>query len=166
MGRIFVGDVTVESAQYVAGYTVKKLTAAGDPRFDALGWNGREPEFARMSLRPGIGHGFLKSVATEWIRFNLDSSQEDVPVFLRHGVKELPLGRYLRRKLRVMVGRDEKTPEHIVKRLTDEMLDVRLRARQDKENPSFASHLKDANDGDVKRARFRYYNYGRKKGTI
>lgn len=38
----------------------------------------------------------------------------DVPLSLQHGKYHFPLGRYLRRKLRLMVGKDEKTPEAIL----------------------------------------------------
>lgn len=55
-GNSMIGDVSRESAGYVARYCMKKVT--GD-RAEAH-YNGREPEFAHMSLKPGIG--------TEWFR--------------------------------------------------------------------------------------------------
>ena len=118
-GRIFSGDLSVESAQYVSGYVTKKLTA-GD------GWEcfleGRHPEFSRMSNRPGIGFSALHEIASEVMRLDLDTSQPDVPSGLRHGKRILPLGRYLRRNLRKMVGRDEKTPQAVLDDLNKKML--------------------------------------------
>lgn len=104
-GRVFVGSLEVESAQYIAGYVTKKMTSGDDPRL-----NGRHPEFARMSRRPGIGVNAMWEVADTLMRFNLDTAQSDVPVTLRHGSRQFPLGRLLRQKLRTMVGKDEKAP--------------------------------------------------------
>lgn len=102
MGMVDVGELTRESAQYVAGYVTKKMTAYDDPRLC-----GRYPEFARMSLRPGIGAGFVPVVAEALS--TREGSQSiagagDVPTVLQHGSQCLPLGRYLRRKLREEVG--------------------------------------------------------------
>lgn len=107
-GRVFVGSLEVESAQYIAGYVTKKMTSFDDSRL-----RGRHPEFARMSRRPGIGVNAMHEVADVLMRFNLDTTQSDVPVTLRHGSRELPLGRLLRQKLRSMVGKDEKAPPQI-----------------------------------------------------
>lgn len=97
-GFTYTGSLTLESAQYVAGYVVKKMTKPDDPRL-----NGRYPEFARMSLRPGIGAGALDEL-TDFFKTDLGVSllnrTGDVPLSLRHGGKDLPLGRYLRSKLR------------------------------------------------------------------
>lgn len=62
MGAVYVGDVSLESAGYVARYALKKVGSDGDKREILDVTTGeivrREHEFARMSLRPGIGRGF------------------------------------------------------------------------------------------------------------
>lgn len=55
-GFVTVGDVTFESAAYVARYVTKKIT--GDKA--AEHYCGREPEYNVMSRRPGIGATFLE----------------------------------------------------------------------------------------------------------
>lgn len=105
-GDIDCGEINVESAQYIAQYTTKKMTAKDDPRL-----TGRHPEFARMSLKPGIGADFMHDVGSALLEFNLEESQGDVPAALRHGSRLMPLGRYLRRQLRKTVGMDEKAPQ-------------------------------------------------------
>lgn len=105
LGLVHVGTLTTNSAQYIAGYVTKKMTSKSDPRL-----NGRHPEFARMSLRPGIGADAMHEVASTLMTFNLDTLQGDVPSALRTGSRLLPLGRYLRRRLRKLVGKEEKAP--------------------------------------------------------
>lgn len=122
-GNIYLGALETSSAQYVAGYVTKKLTHRNDPRL-----RGREPEFARMSNRPGIAHSSLHEIASELMRFNLDTTQGDVPVALRHGSRLMPLGRYLTRNLRLLIGKDEKTPQHILEKLNAELLPVQQAA--------------------------------------
>lgn len=105
LGHVYGGDLTPQSAQYIAGYVTKKMTSHEDPRL-----LGRYPEFARMSLRPGIGASAMEDVA---IALNTKHGAAsvvqtgDVPLALRHGAKSLPLGRYLRRKLREQMGFSE-----------------------------------------------------------
>lgn len=41
---------------------------------------------------------------------NFDERYIDVPLSLAHGTRQMPLGRYLRRKLRMLTGRPENTP--------------------------------------------------------
>jgi len=113
-GHVYLGVLERHSCQYVAGYVTKKLTKADDPRL-----GGRHPEFARMSNRPGLGHDALFELASEFLFNCYDVSQGDVPVTLRHGACELPLGRYLRRKLRSMVGRDVQAPASVVAELQE-----------------------------------------------
>lgn len=97
LGFTFVGELTWESAQYIAGYLTKKVM--GDER--------SVREFSRMSLRPGIGAGAMGDVARILSSdVGLDSvvSNFDVPAVLKHGKRMLPLGRYLRRRLRGELG--------------------------------------------------------------
>lgn len=55
LGHASVGDVTLRSAGYCARYILQKRT--GDQAEDH--YQGRAPEFNRMSLRPGIGAAWL-----------------------------------------------------------------------------------------------------------
>lgn len=93
------------SANYIAGYVTKKMTSGSDERL-----RGRRPEFARMSLRPGIGANAMEAVALALMRSKLDQTIEDVPTQLRRGAELMRLGRYLRRKLREQIGRDPACP--------------------------------------------------------
>ena len=60
-----IGDVTFESAAYVARYVMKKVTGDAaeshytvvDPETGEI--TVRTPEFNKMSLRPGIGAGWF-----------------------------------------------------------------------------------------------------------
>lgn len=104
MGNVQVGTLTAESAAYCAGYVTKKMTSKTHPLLE-----GRYPEFCRMSLRPGIGAEAMQDVAdlltTQYGCLAL--SDGDVPLSLKHGGRDLPLGRYLRRRLRSELGIEE-----------------------------------------------------------
>lgn len=107
-GGIYQGLLEATSAAYVAGYVTKKLTNKKDPRLE-----GREAEFAAMSLRPGIGAAFMDEVASTFMEYNLDN-QPDVPNRLLHSGRPRPLGRYLTRRLRERLGRSPNAPEETV----------------------------------------------------
>lgn len=113
-GNIYLGSLEDASAQYIAGYCLKKMTNPEDPRL-----NGRYPEFARMSLRPGIAGDAMQSVADSILRYNC--LEDDVPAALRHGRALHPLGRYLRRRLRVLVKRDVLAPKEVQLERSKEM---------------------------------------------
>lgn len=119
LGGIDVGQLTPQSAAYIAGYVTKKKTKADDPRLF-----GRAPEFARMSLRPGVGALALDKLAEQVqsaAYADQLSSDQDVPLSLMRGRKSMPLGRYLRRKLREEIGRSADTPESVMGRIVAEM---------------------------------------------
>lgn len=62
-GNSVIGDVTFESAAYVARYCMKKLKPA-NPHYHHF-YSGRTPEFIVMSRRPGIGADYLNKYANE-----------------------------------------------------------------------------------------------------
>lgn len=78
-GDCKVGDVTFESAAYVARYIMDKKLGHESKIYSEL---GIEPEFIRMSRRPGIGSTWLK-------KFKSDIYPQD-NLIIRNGVKSHP----------------------------------------------------------------------------
>lgn len=122
-GHVMVGRLELKSSQYIAGYCMKKMTHSSDTRL-----HGRHPEFTRMSLNKGIGATALHNVASEILRLGLED--RDVPIGLRHGKTIMPLGKYLRRELRKMIGKNEKAPPETVQKLANQMQILRAYAWQ------------------------------------
>lgn len=108
LGHVMLGDLTPNSARYVAGYVTKKMTSLDDSRL-----NGRHPEFARMSLRPGLGSlavpNILNALGTN---LNLHG---DIPSALHVHGKMMPMGRFILGKLRekVQVSRSSSFEEQV-----------------------------------------------------
>lgn len=125
-GFVHIGELTFASAQYVAKYVTKADTNKNDPRVAA--WlNGRHPEYPFMSRHPGIGATAISTIAsTVTSTFGAEKLAEDgdVPTHLRHGSRLLPLGRYLRKKLREKIGMDEKAPKEKVEEFNQKMRDL------------------------------------------
>lgn len=132
MGHVMLGDLSRASAAYIAQYCTKKMTSTDDPRLQ-----GRHPEFTRMSLRPGIGALAIDDLAcalsgVDGSRMLADTG--DVPYTLKVGGQDIPLGRYLRMKLRraldifkfnpvtgeVSYG----SPDHVLKQFENEMREL------------------------------------------
>lgn len=102
LGHVLLGELTYDSAAYVAGYVTKKMTAKDDPRL-----LGRLPEFARMSNRPGLGAlsiGQIAEALQSKAGWDAIEGSGDVPASLRHGARNYPLGHYLRKKLRIAMS--------------------------------------------------------------
>lgn len=85
-----VGDLTQESARYVAGYVIKKKSAKlskthySRPSLHTGETVELTPEFGHMSLKPGIGH--------DWYRkFKSDVFPHD---YIRHYETKMPVPKY------------------------------------------------------------------------
>lgn len=105
IGGIDNAKVENQSAGYIAGYVTKKLTKSDDPKLQ-----GRHPEFSRMSKTPGIGAIEIEKIAIalqSQFGQSMLTEHGDVPVSLNHGARSLPLGRYLRDKIRDLMDFEE-----------------------------------------------------------
>lgn len=122
-GFVHVGSLTLKSARYVAKYCLKKMTARGDPRLE-----GKPPEFATMSLRPGIGAKAMLAMAGS-LMTDVGSrglqAHGDIPTSYRIEGKLWPLGRYLSGKLREEVGWSKTVPRERSLQLSAERLVLR-----------------------------------------
>lgn len=85
-GNCTIGDVTFESAAYVARYIMKKRLGWMSQYYEA---EGVEPEFVRMSRRPGIG-------STWYDAYESDVFPNDY-ISMRGGAKMKPPRYYKRR---------------------------------------------------------------------
>lgn len=110
-------------AWYIAGYICKRYTRKGGAAAEK--WlAGRYPEFARMSLRPGIGADAMLDIAealNTWDGARFISQNGDVPAVVAMHGKKLPMGRYLARKLREACGYPGEVPEGVLRRKAHEL---------------------------------------------
>lgn len=105
LGHVHVDVLTAANAAYTAGYCQKSMMSEKDPRL-----LGRHPEFSRMSRKPGLGGDVAdKLVPLLYSEFGraYDAAHGDVFSQVRIDGKVLPLGRYLKNRLR---GTDEVPP--------------------------------------------------------
>jgi hypothetical protein len=141
-GFVYNGVLTKDSARYVAGYVTKKMTdrnpqekyekllekgkikLAENYKDQVINYlQGRNPEFAIMSNKPGIGAPLLPKIkellnseyGREYIFLN-----GDVPDALDFPVGKLRLGTYLKEKLRKEFGIDEKAKKEKLRKLQKE----------------------------------------------
>lgn len=84
-GSVDCGDVTFKSAAYTVSYITK-----GHLGVSIEGEYARIPEFARMSLNPGIGAGAASTVHSAYVSYDTV-----LPTSLRVDGRVWPLGRYL-----------------------------------------------------------------------
>lgn len=163
-GRVHAAALETGSAAYIAGYTTKKMTSKEDSRLC-----GRHPEFARMSLKPGIGAGILPDVASALLGHNLEDTLTDVPTSLRTQSRVQPLGRYLTRNLRESVGKPPNAPQEKLQELKEKMLPLQEAARLMAPKGTYLETLKslilEANQGQYSRLEARAKIY-KKRGYL
>jgi hypothetical protein len=161
-GLVDVGTVEAKSAAYLAGYVEKKLTRSDDVRL-----LGREREFSAMSLRPGIAHSAMWQLASDLMIHDLEKSEADVPSALLQGKnKHLPLGRYLVKNLRQMVGKDGALPESKLREIQEKLLPLRLAAKTDAENCSLSRQVLAQNKQARASMKARRKIFNMKKGSL
>lgn len=160
------GDIEVRAldpakCEYVARYTIKKMTKGDDARL-----LGRHPEFSRQSNRPGIGASAVAKVA-EVIRSVPRLRIEDivdVPSALMMSGKPLPLGRYMRAKLRLALGLPEGAPDEVLHQAWHEQVLPLLKISQtSKEAVSLREAFRQANAPHEASLAARQQRYGKGK---
>lgn len=163
-GIVHSGQLEDNSAAYIAGYVTKKLTSAQDPRL-----KGREKEFGSMSLKPGIGAGFMDEVASTLLEHQLDRVINDVPNQLAHSGRPRPLGRYLTRRLRERIGMAPEPAQATLRENQERLQPMRDLARQISPLKGYTETLKnviiDAHEGRFNRLVARQ-QFTKKRGTI
>lgn len=122
-GLTYTTEFTSATAGYVTGYIAKKLTDRKTGRIDHL-----VPEFARMSLKPGLGANSMltaaKALMTEHGQHFMENNG-DIPRDLRLGKQKIPLPRHLIQKLRFAVGfTDERVAEIKAQKTYDKSLEM------------------------------------------
>lgn len=122
LGGVDLGELNQLTAQYVAGYITKRI-----PLKERELWN-REKEFSVMSRKPvGIGAPALITLvkALSAIPVHLrGTASADVPRVVRYGGKLVPLGRYLRRKIRELQSGSQEAPASALQSYASELRDV------------------------------------------
>lgn len=89
LGHVFVGSVSMESAQYVAKYVVKKQKGKGASKhYKSL---GLQPEFCLSSRRPGLGYDYLKKNQDQIVELgyvSVDGKKQPLPRFFTDKLKK------------------------------------------------------------------------------
>lgn len=127
-GQNFIGNVTYQSAGYVARYVVKKiggdLAAAHYSRVHPV--TGKcvqvKPEFGKQSNRPGIGHSWLETFKSDIYPCDfvvVDGKQHGIPKYYTRKLAEEEQTQLKRkRKVHARKNRADNTPARLKVRET------------------------------------------------
>lgn len=162
-GFVYMGDITEKSAQYIANYVTKRMTRKWDERL-----KGRYPEFARMSRKPGLGADSLMPLVDGITQYGVAKrllELGDIPNTIRHGKKELPLGRYLKEKVRELYGFEKKTtPKEVMQKIKEDVQRMREAYESDPKNKGKCWYKKELEDRKQKilnlETRYKIYKKG------
>lgn len=128
-GFCFTAPVTYDDACYVARYTMKKLTGKKSGYYDEL---GIEPEFAVMSLKPGIG--------AEYIRGNKGKLKRRGFIIGKNGQK-CPIPRYYKDKIYNPFEKEYLARENVQK------INIEVKDKADKVNKPFWKYKEELLEG-------------------
>lgn len=126
-GFSMIGSLNKNSVQYIAGYVLKKKFFRNDPRL-----KGRYPEYSRMSRRPGIGAGLVERIVHS---LPIGST---VPAVLKIGKQLMPVGRYIRGKIREKAGNNVRTKDEELTAFGFEMRFMQEERDKERENKANA----------------------------
>lgn len=130
-GHIHVGDLTRQSAGYIAGYVTKKMTNPLDERLC-----GRHPEFSRSSNGGRSRTGGMGAAAADALATRLqalgDYGNPDVPHEVRLEGRKMPWGKYLRQRIRAGLGFPTQAPPEV-------HLAMAVRRKEDTKNVALIS---------------------------
>lgn len=139
LGMTSVGDVTFESAAYVARYIMKKVTGhRAESHYEWISDYGevvnRQPEYVTMSRRPGIGKGWIDLFGNSDVfphdRVIMNGAKFRPPRFY-DGIYELAHPQdyqrvKARRKAKAAKHADNNTPDRL--KVREECLDARVKS--------------------------------------
>ena len=122
-GLALVGDVSYQSARYVAGYVMKKIggdrAEAHYTRLSPVDGNAYrvEPEFQLMSLKPGIGQSFFERFKSDIFPSDqciIDGHPRKPPRYYEKMLPEPELIALKRARKRRAVGKaEDRTPDRL-----------------------------------------------------
>ena len=130
---IDVGELNPDSAQYIAKYVTKKMLDRKDERL-----KGKLKEFARMSLKPGIGANAVSPlVDLLTTEHGCDELVENgVSSQLKVGCRSMPLGIYLRKKVSEALGIPwEEVAERSMEEARERLRTLYAEAKEDPKAP-------------------------------
>lgn len=149
-GFSYFGDISKDSAKYIVGYTVKKLTHRNDEKIQSL-----RKEFMTCSKQDGgLGVNAIKKIAKQLKQSGFYDGHT-VRSFMTSKRKNMPLGRYLLKKLAEELGTNHNQLIKEYYSYTDEFVDNYY----PEESGQFAEYMKAILDSSESKRKSREKKY-------